>query len=122
MPLTDVGSAMSWSEAWDLTHGLAGDPTSCVGAELSGWDHPWTWEAIVLADLYDRFVEANTGKGKPKPYPRPWGATGKRVTKSKLTQEETLAALRYAGHTNLPGVRISGDQTPGSAVLSEARV
>lgn len=56
-------------------------------------------------DLYDlmHVVNSDPKKPRPKPYPRPWPAVEKRVAKPALTQEETLAALRYAGHTNLPG-------------------
>lgn len=58
-------------------------------------------------DLYDlmHVVNSDPKKARPKPYPRPWATaadTQRRIAKSELTREETLAALRYAGHTNLP--------------------
>lgn len=99
---------MTWGEAFDLVRVLCQDPTSWAAARRAGWDQPRSQEWFILADLYDlthtAAWAASGGKGsRPKPYPRPWASADKRLAKSELTQEETLAALRYAGHTNLPG-------------------
>src|SRR5690606_28322185 len=76
LPLRAVFTGdMTWREAWKLTLALLGDPSSRVAASVAGWSEPWDREALILADLYDRFVEANTAKkdqGKIKPYPRPF--------------------------------------------------
>lgn len=78
LPLTVVGSdAMTYGEAWRLVGILAGDPTSQLSASAAGWDHPWSHEAALLADLWDLTVAANTsGKSRREPYPRPWPTTG----------------------------------------------
>lgn len=96
---------MSWGEAVSLTRMLCQDPTSWVAAAIAGWDHPVSREALMLMDVYDLTVAINTDhkKSRPKPYPRPWPDVSRKIAKSALTQEETLAALRFAGHTNLPG-------------------
>lgn len=93
---------MGWGEAVSLTRILCQDPTSWVASSMSGWEHPVSRGALVLMDLYDLTHAVNAGKRKPKPYPRPWKVTESKVARSNLTREETLAALRYAGHTNLP--------------------
>ena len=81
------------------------DPASHVGAAQRGWDYPTTYEHLTLMDLYDLLHVVNTPpkKPRPKPYPRPWRTTEKRVAKPDVSQEDVLAALRHAGHTNLPG-------------------
>lgn len=96
---------MTFGEAIRLTEQLASDPSSHVAAALLGWQHPYSREALVLADLFDlQHQKAWGGKGaKPKPYPRPWPdqQSGKRTSKpaADITQDEILAALRRAGHT-----------------------
>lgn len=92
MALSDVGDGMDWGEAWDLTQILAGDPTSRVASAINGWPHPWTWDAMVLADLYDRFVEANS-KRKPKSYPRPWDEKPKKFGTASMTTSQMRALL-----------------------------
>ena len=103
--LRDVGVSVSLPEASRLLEQAVSDPASHVGAELRGWGYPVSHEALVLMDLYDllRAVNSDPKKARPKPYPRPWGVTDMTVAKPSISQEEVLAALRYAGHTNLPG-------------------
>ena len=96
---------MTWGEAVSLTSTLCQDPTSWVAASVGQWDHPRSWEWFLLADMYDlthqiAWRSAGSKGGRPKPYPRP-GATVRR-TKASVSQEVVLAALREAGHTNLP--------------------
>lgn len=101
--LADVGARVTFTEASRLVTLLASDPSSRVGAALMGLDYPVSREQIVLMDLYDLTVRANSDpkKGRPKPYPRPWRSAETKVSKPGVSQEDVLAALRYAGHTNL---------------------
>lgn len=96
LPLTCVGGdAMTFGEACRMVDQLARDPSSRTAASLAGWDHPWTWEAAVLADLFD--VTAAAWSSKPgKPYPRPWPRSGgerHRPDVSGMTREQVVAAL-----------------------------
>lgn len=98
----DVPGSMTYGEAWRLTQVLLGDPSSHVAAAVAGWDHPWSWEALALADLYDAFVAVNTPKKKQsaiKKYPRPWPDRSKSRPRPTVTPEVAIAALRAAGHT-----------------------
>lgn len=62
---------MSWGEALRLIRVLAADPSSATGAALADWEHPFSREALILADLFD--VQAmSKSKRKPPPWPRPW--------------------------------------------------
>lgn len=96
---------MSWGEAVRLTRILTADPSSQIAAELGGWNYPLTRGELILLDHYDltHAIGAAGSRQKPKPYPRPWPEkqSGRKVTKpsADLTQDEVLAALRFAGHT-----------------------
>lgn len=76
LPLAGVGRDMSFGEAWRLVRILLGDPSSQVAAAAMRWEHPWSREAAVLADLFDLTVAANTRKPARDTYPRPWPVTG----------------------------------------------
>ena len=91
---------MGWDEAWRLTDVLLIDPSSQVAAAVAGWDYPSSREDITLRDLYD-LQHITKVKRKPKPYPRPWPDRVKKTSKpgSDVTQEQIIAALRFAGHT-----------------------
>lgn len=94
---------MSWADAWAVTTELARDPSSRIGAALAGWSHPMPREALVLADLYDLQLAANTDKkkrGQAKPYPRPWKTkdSGRRSTRPAVDQATVRAALAARGH------------------------
>ena len=85
-----------------LLRELITDPSSHLGAAHAGWDHPYSREALILADLWDLQVAANTDRKKrrPKPYPRPFkrkGASTKSATPT-VGQAEITAALRARGH------------------------
>lgn len=100
---------MSWGEALTLTTVLASDPSSHVAAALGGWSHPMTRTDMTLRDLYD-LQHMSKAKRKPKPYPRPWPDRVKKNLKpsADLTQDQIIAALRFAGHTAaLPGASIT---------------
>ena len=88
---------MAWGEAVSLTRVLCQDPSSWVASALAGWDHPVSRDSLVLMDLFDLTHTVNS-KRRPTPYPRPWRSTDKKVAKPTLSQEDVLAALRYAGH------------------------
>lgn len=106
LPLTAIGRSMSWGEAYRITTMLANDPTSHVAAAISGWDHPVSFEALALMNLFDLTHQIAWRQGgskgpRPTPYPRPWrNRTTKRAKPdASLTQDEIIAALRRAGHT-----------------------
>lgn len=92
---------MTWGEAWALTNALTADPTSRIGAAVNGWRYPMSREALILADLYDLTLTANTDRkkrGRIKPYPRPWKQSGKRSAKPTVDQKTIRAALAARGH------------------------
>jgi len=50
----------------------------------------------VLADIFDLLAMVNTGKKKPKPYPRPWSNTTRKkkiANRAGRTGAETMAIL-----------------------------
>ena len=103
--MDQLDRSMSFGEAIRLTSVLAGDPSSQVAASLGGWAHPISREDITLRDLYD-LQHMSKAKRKPKAYPRPWPKQVKKRLKpgADLTQDQIIAALRFAGHTApLPG-------------------
>jgi hypothetical protein len=59
---------MPLGEAWRLTQQLQLDPTSAIGAAIAGWSYPISFEALVLADLFDLEHTVNTKK-RPDPHP-----------------------------------------------------
>lgn len=89
---------MSWAEAWSLTVTLARDPSSQLGATLAGWQYPAPRDALVLLDLFDLTAQANSGKRKPPPHPRPWDKPPERFGRPAVSQNRVRAALRAAGH------------------------
>lgn len=94
---------MSWGEALRLTERLSVDTESHVAVALAGWEHPVSRVALTLMDKYDfdhtvLWVQGGKKGQKPKPYPRPWPTPGKRKTAPTVTQEQVVAALRFAGH------------------------
>lgn len=94
---------MSWGEAVRQTIRLAADPSSDVGAALAGWSRPATFQELVAMDLFDLQHQIAWGQGggkgpKPKPYPRPWPDRQTSRTKPQVSQEQVIAALRFAGH------------------------
>ncbi len=100
---------MTWGEAWRLTGLLAADPSSYVGAALSGWEQPVSHIDLRLRDLYDltHLVAAVGSKRKPKPYPRPWDQKG-RMGSVSLTSEQLdrVLAKHRAAHTQAAPGRV----------------
>lgn len=88
---------MRWGEAYRLAHVLARDPSSAIAAAVAGWDHPFSREALLLADLYD-LQHAAKARKRPRPYPRPWGdkeRTKRGTGRYSITQlKAVLAATR----------------------------
>jgi hypothetical protein len=71
------------------------EPSSPLYAAMNGWDFPVSREWIVQADLLDAFLQANSGRRKPKPYPRPWKDNNtNRLGKTTLTPTEARAVLQ----------------------------
>jgi hypothetical protein len=104
LSLRAIGRSMSWGEALRITQQLSRDSSSHVAAAVSGWDHPLSNDAIVLMNLFDlqhQIAWAQSGgKGRrPKAYPRPWASRETKRTRTHLSQDEIVAALRAAGHT-----------------------
>lgn len=96
---------MTYGEAWRLMLLLLNDPSSQVCAASVGWSHPITRADVTMRDLYDLQHQSKSEK-KVKAYPRPWPERTKTRTSpsADLTQEQVVAALRFAGHTaNLAG-------------------
>lgn len=88
---------MTWSETWHLVSELLTDPSSHAAAATAGWAHPLSHESIVARDLFDLTAAANSGKRKPKPYPRPWDPQATRVGRATLPQAEIRAILAARG-------------------------
>lgn len=109
---------MSWGEAWRLTSILLGDTSSQIAAALAGWQHPIDRTGLILMDLYDLQHMSKSSK-KVKPYPRPWPLAHKTTTAPDkgVTQEQILAALRFAGHTG----PVPGEVAPKSGRARDAR-
>ena len=98
--LSAIPSQMDWAEAWRLFELLAADGSAYVGAALSGWAQPASRTDLTLRDLYD-LQHRSKAKRKPEPYPRPWPDRVKKISKPSpdITQDQVIAALRFAGHT-----------------------
>jgi len=67
----DVGGEVSWREAIYLTNMLLMDPESWLQKSKNGWKHPASYEWMLLAELVDITIRANSKK-KTKPIQRPW--------------------------------------------------
>jgi len=90
---------MGWAWHFRLFWELVKDPGSHLAAAINGWEYPVSREWMVAADQYDAFVAANTHKGRPKPYPRPWrDQEKKQFGRATRPQSEIRAALAMRGH------------------------
>lgn len=95
----------TYAEAYLLLVALLADPTSRTSAAVRGWDHPWSREAFVLADLYDLTRDAHTDpkrRGRVRPYPRPNAradsrARGQRSAPPAVDQAAIRVALTARG-------------------------
>jgi len=75
-----------------LVKELQNNPASRLSAAVQGWAFPVSFEWMVLAELIDVTVQANS-KRKPKPFPRPWGKSEKRIGRTKLSSERVIELL-----------------------------
>lgn len=69
------------------------EPSSHLFAARNHWAFPVTREWIAQVDTLDAFLQANSGKHKPKPYPRPWNDK-KSIGYTTLTPAEAKVALQ----------------------------
>lgn len=92
----------TWREAVALMIELVHDPTSRLAVAIAGWDHPWSTESAILADVYDLMQYANTERkhrSRVEPYPRPYRTDGKARSKRPTVSQATIrAALAARGH------------------------
>ena len=93
MPYTEIGRGVSFNEAYLLTAQLLKDPSSAIYAAANEWDYPLSREGLVLADLFDLTVQANSSKKIRVQYPRPFVQGGKRLGRTKRSRKEVLALL-----------------------------
>lgn len=95
LSVESIGRSVGWDEAIRLTKILSADPSSALAAARSGWEYPWPWEAILLADLVDVQV-ASKSKRRPKSWPRPWKKSDRSVrrmgTPMSISEFEALRA------------------------------
>ena len=99
--LSEVGARITITEAARLAYRLERDPSSWTFAASQGWTYPLDRDALLLADLLDRFTQVNFKK--PKPYPRPWDTGGPKVQRhgnvGKRTRAEVIEILNAHGHS-----------------------
>jgi len=83
-----------------LTICLAKDPSSQVAAALAGWEHPFSYEAILLAQILDEFAVAHLPAEKAelyRPWPRPWPSQAKGKV-NQVSHRQARATLASLGH------------------------
>lgn len=89
----DVGTSITWIEAIYLVSVLMRNPQSWLQAAHNGWKHPVDNNWMLLAELFDLTMRANS-KNKPKPLPRPWpDQNSERVGKTTHSRESILRNL-----------------------------
>jgi hypothetical protein len=62
---------------------------------MAGWPYPFTRLEAMAADIYD--AAAHHTYKRPKPYPRPWKATGEKIRRGDAagrTPDQVKAILR----------------------------
>lgn len=91
----DIGEAVDHVKVDRLLRVATREPSSPLYAAMNGWDFPVSREWIAQADMLDAFLQANSGRRKPKPYPRPWKDNNtNRLGKTTLTPAEARAVLQ----------------------------
>lgn len=88
-----VGREISYGEAYLLVAQLLKDPSSAVYASANDWKYPLSREGLILSDLFDLLMRANSGKRRTKPYPRPFTSGAKRIGKTKRSTAEVKKLL-----------------------------
>lgn len=90
---SQIGHSVSYTEALLLINILSRDPSSWLSAARRKWDYPVSREWMVMANLVDVMVAANSKK-KPKPSPRPWPKEGEnRIGKKSQNRDEVIKRL-----------------------------
>lgn len=88
--VTTVGDQVTYKEAVLLVASLMADPTSWLQAARAGWEHPTSWEAIALYDLYDLQHRSKVERPSDfRSYPRPWN----KPRRTSLTAKAALKIL-----------------------------
>lgn len=95
----DIGTEMLWREGIMLVYGLKQNTQSQLFAKTNKWKYPVSSEWLVLADLIDVLIAANTSKGKPKSYPRPFKVGSKNVSGSKVSLQEARKLYKIKRRT-----------------------
>ena len=99
-----IGQGMTLSTAARVVRIIRSDPSSALAASIEQWDYAPTRTELLLADLYDVTVMANSDRkqGKPKPHPmRPFkaaGTTRRPMRAAGVTDAAVIAAMQAAGH------------------------
>lgn len=89
---------MGWGEAVRLVGVLSQDPSTQLAASLNDWQAPRSPEWLVLADLFDVFVQANS-KRRQNPYPRPFrDPSDKHRGSTTRPRAEVIDILNRHGH------------------------
>lgn len=91
----DIGEAVDHVKVDRLLRVATREPSSVLFAAQHDWDYPVSREWMQTADLLDAFLQVNSGRRKPKPYPRPWKDNNtSRLGKTTLTPSEAREVLR----------------------------
>ena len=100
-----LDGTQSWREAVCLLIEVVRDPSSHLAAAIARWDHPYSREAFILADLYDLTQAAHVDRkhrSQLKAYPRPTGDPDRGKSKRPTVSQATVrAALAARGHGRL---------------------
>jgi hypothetical protein len=89
----EIGRGISYGEAYLLVAQLLKDTSSAVFAAANEWDHPFSREGLVLADLFDLTVQATSSKKVRTRYPRPFTPGAKRIGRTNKSPVEVKRLL-----------------------------
>ena len=89
----EIGTGITYGEAYLLVAQLLKDPSSTIYAAANEWDYPLSREGLMLADLFDLTLQANSSKKSKFRYPRPFVQGGKRLGRTRRPREEVLLLL-----------------------------
>lgn len=92
IPIGEIGRTVTYGEAVLLASSLMRDPTSWLQASSAGWEHPTSWGAIILYDLFDLQLRSKLKNAADfHSYPRPWNTSRRR---SNLNARQARAILK----------------------------
>jgi hypothetical protein len=93
----DIGRRVDHVIADHLIRIRMREPDSWLFAAAREWAFPVSREWMLAADHYDAFTRANSGRRKPKPYPRPWkDQQTKKLGTTNLSPVDARDLLRRA--------------------------